>query len=102
MRRLLLTFVLAASATTLTLWESPSHAAPPMDVPASAQTDSALDLPLDLPSSESAPVKDAPGQESTLFEAIPSVYGAAKYDQKVNEAPAAIIIITAEQIKKYG
>ena len=33
---------------------------------------------------------------------IPIVYGAAKYDQKVNEAPAAVIIITAEQIRAYG
>jgi len=89
-------------ALALVAMKSPTHAAPPLEEPAAAQTDSALDLPLDLPSSESAPVKGAPGQESTLFEAIPSVYGAAKYDQKVNEAPAAIIIITAEQIKKYG
>lgn len=37
-----------------------------------------------------------------MFLEIPSVYGTAKYDQKVNEAPAAVIIITAEQIRKYG
>lgn len=46
-------------------------------------------------------IKGTSGQERTLFEEIPSVYGAAKYDQKVNEAPAAVII-TAEQIRKYG
>ena len=111
MRHLLLTCVLSVYATvswwlltaaTLTLGESPSHAAPPLDGPSAAQTDSALDLPLDLPSSEAPPIKGAPGQERTLFEEIPSVYGAAKYDQKVNEAPAAVIIITAEQIRKYG
>ena len=111
MRRLLFTCVLTVSttaacwlltATTWTLWESPSHATPLADVPASAESDSMLDLPLDLPSSEPAPAKGTPGQERTLFEEIPSVYGAAKYDQKVNEAPAAVIIITAEQIRKYG
>ncbi len=106
-----LTYALTATATTacwllatatLILWGAPTHAAPPLDEPSPAGTDSALDLPFDLPSSEPAPVKSAPDRESTLFEEIPSVYGAAKYDQKVNEAPAAVIIITAEQIKKYG
>ncbi len=111
MPRLLFTYVLTVftmascwllTATTWPLWESSSYAEPLPDVPGSAESDSMLDLPLDLPSSEPAPVKGTPGQERTLFEEIPSVYGAAKYDQKVNEAPAAVIIITAEQIKKYG
>jgi outer membrane receptor for ferrienterochelin and colicins len=52
----------------------------------------------------SAPTEPAQvmAEEAMLLEEIPSVYGAAKYDQKVNEAPAAVIIITAEQIRKYG
>src|SRR4051812_3159242 len=42
------------------------------------------------------------GEESIMFQNIPSVYGAVKYDQKVTEAPASTTIITADQIKKYG
>lgn len=61
---------------------------------ASAQSD----LP-DLPAS-SAPTVGS--EESLVFQNIPSVYGAVKYDQKVTEAPASITIITADQIKKYG
>jgi outer membrane receptor for ferrienterochelin and colicins len=55
----------------------------------------------DLPLDPIAPDQTKP-TETGLFLEIPSVYGAAKYDQKVNEAPAAVIIITAEQIRKYG
>ena len=55
----------------------------------------------DLPLDPIAPDQTKP-TEAELFLEIPSVYGAAKYDQKVNEAPAAVIIITAEQIRKYG
>ena len=55
----------------------------------------------DLPLDPIAPDQTKP-IETGLFLEIPSVYGAAKYDQKVNEAPAAVIIITAEQIRKYG
>ena len=40
--------------------------------------------------------------EAALFQEIPSVFGSAKYEQKINEAPASVTIITAEQIKKYG
>ena len=86
------------AGTAIILWESPSHAASLTDVSPPTQTDSALDLP----SSNNSPVEAPPSRENTLFEEIPSVYGAAKYDQKVHEAPAAIIIITAEQIRKYG
>ena len=56
-------------------------------------------LPPDLPAS-ATPTGD--GEESIVFQNIPSVYGAVKYDQKVTEAPASITIITADQIKKYG
>src|SRR5262249_27237518 len=41
-------------------------------------------------------------EESILFQEIPSVYGASKYEQKVTEAPASVTIVTADEIKKYG
>ncbi len=54
------------------------------------------------PIDELAEVSQVSGEEATLLQEIPTVYGAAKYDQKVHEAPAAITLITADQIKKYG
>ena len=85
----------------LVLLTTSSHAAVALEDVSSAQTDTSLDLPdLSLPTTPAGQATG--GKESTLFEEIPSVYGAAKYDQKVNEAPAAVIIITADQIKKYG
>lgn len=110
MRSLTSRFVLTIStvaywwllAVAVALTESPLHAAPLTEAPPPAQTGSSLDLPLEFPSSDPPSAKATSSRESTLFEEIPSVYGAAKYDQKVNEAPAAVIIITDEQIKKYG
>jgi iron complex outermembrane receptor protein len=40
--------------------------------------------------------------ENILFGDIPSVYGASKYDQSVDEAPASVSIITAAEIRRYG
>jgi outer membrane receptor for ferrienterochelin and colicins len=40
--------------------------------------------------------------ERVLFQDIPSVYSASKYGQKIAEAPSSVIIITSEEIKKYG
>ena len=40
--------------------------------------------------------------ESLLFDDIPSVYSASKYEQKVIDAPAAVIIVTSDEIAKYG
>ena len=40
--------------------------------------------------------------ENALFQEIPSVYSASKYEQKVTEAPSAVTIVTADEIKKYG
>ena len=40
--------------------------------------------------------------DAPLFENIPSVYSASKYEQKVTKAPASISIVTADEIKKYG
>lgn len=42
------------------------------------------------------------GEENILFQEIPSVYGASKYEQKVTEAPSSVTIITADEIRKYG
>lgn len=40
--------------------------------------------------------------ESVLFQHIPSVYGASKYDQSVLDAPSSITVVTAEEIARYG
>jgi outer membrane receptor for ferrienterochelin and colicins len=40
--------------------------------------------------------------DELLFQDIPSVYSASKYEQKVTKAPASISIVTADDIKKYG
>ncbi len=48
---------------------------------------------------------NAPGagsEEMILFQELPSVFGASKYEQKPSEAPSAVTIITAEEIEKYG
>ena len=42
------------------------------------------------------------GEENILFEEIPSVFTASKYEQKVTAAPSAVSIITAAEIRKYG
>ncbi len=42
------------------------------------------------------------GEETILFQDIPSVYGASKYEQKVTEAPSSVTIITYDEIRKYG
>ncbi len=41
-------------------------------------------------------------EEMILFQEIPSVYSASKYEQKLTEAPSSVTIITADEIKKYG
>lgn len=40
--------------------------------------------------------------DDLLFQEIPSVYTASKYEQKVTKAPASISIVTADEIKKWG
>jgi len=44
----------------------------------------------------------SPGGEEILFQELPSVFGASKYEQKPSEAPASVSIITADEIEKYG
>ena len=53
-------------------------------------------------SSSQSDALDTGGSESLLFEEIPSVFGASKYEQKVTEAPASVTIVTAEEIRRYG
>jgi len=48
------------------------------------------------------PLGGALGDEMLLFQDIPSVYGASKYDQKVTEAPSSVSIVTSAEIKRYG
>lgn len=47
-------------------------------------------------------VNSGKNNNSTLFQDIPSVYSASKYEQKVTKAPASISIVTGDEIKKYG
>jgi hypothetical protein len=42
----------------------------------------------------------SPSEETLLFQEIPSVYSASKYEQKVTEAPSSVTIVTADEIKK--
>jgi iron complex outermembrane receptor protein len=44
-----------------------------------------------------------PKEDTALFEELPSVYDASKYDQKLTKAPPASMgVVTADEIKKYG
>lgn len=56
----------------------------------------------DEPSSRAAFLANPAAEEVILLQDIPSVYGASKYEQKVNQAPASVTIITSDEIKKYG
>ena len=48
------------------------------------------------------PAAASAGGEMILFQELPSVFGASKYEQKPSEAPAAISIVTADEIQRYG
>src|SRR5262245_41497727 len=43
-----------------------------------------------------------PGEEMILFQDLPSVFGASKYEQKPSDAPASVSIITSEEIQRFG
>jgi iron complex outermembrane receptor protein len=45
---------------------------------------------------------DHQSDEMLLFQEIPSVFSASKYEQKVTEAPSSVSIVTSEEIKRYG
>ena len=55
-----------------------------------------------LAQADPEPLLLAMTEESILFQEIPSVYGASKYEQRVNEAPSSVTIVTADEIEKYG
>jgi outer membrane receptor for ferrienterochelin and colicins len=60
-------------------------------------------FPLNSSAQSDTPASPVPvGEEMILFQEIPSVYGASKYEQKVTEAPASVSIITASEIRNYG
>jgi len=50
---------------------------------------------------QAAPPAAAP-DESILLNEIPPVFGASKYEQRLEEAPSSVTIITAEEIARYG
>src|SRR6266704_6606531 len=41
-------------------------------------------------------------EEMILFQELPSIFGASKYEQKPTEAPASISIVTSDEIQRYG
>jgi iron complex outermembrane receptor protein len=58
-----------------------------------------LAAPLPPASAASSPLV---GEEAILFQDIPSVFSASKYEQKVTEAPSSVSIVTAAEIRRYG
>ena len=42
------------------------------------------------------------GTDQILFNEIPTVSGASKYEQRTTEAPSYISIVTSDEIKRYG
>ena len=40
--------------------------------------------------------------EAALFQEVPSVTAASKYEQDPREAPASISVITRDQIQRFG
>lgn len=61
-----------------------------------------LSLSVSLGAAGQAAESTAVGEELLLFQDIPSVFSASKYEQKVTEAPSAVSIVTAAEIRKYG
>jgi outer membrane receptor for ferrienterochelin and colicins len=59
-------------------------------------------MPTHAQQAANAGTSSAINEELNLFQEIPSVYSASKYDQKVTEAPSSVSIITASDIRFYG
>jgi iron complex outermembrane receptor protein len=51
---------------------------------------------------KAAPAELDPTADQVLFQEIPTVIGASKYEQRTTEAPSYVSIVTAEEIKRYG
>lgn len=66
-----------------------------------AQTELEGVTPQSEPTSTGEPAQIS-GEEAMLLGQTPIVYSAAKYEQKITQAPAAVTIITGDQIRKYG
>jgi iron complex outermembrane receptor protein len=61
-----------------------------------------LAFPLSIQGQENPEAREGSGEEMILFQEIPSVYGASRYDQRPAEAPASITVITADEIQRFG
>jgi iron complex outermembrane receptor protein len=48
------------------------------------------------------PAADPPASEDMLFGEMPAVSGASRFDQPISEAPAAVTVVTSEQIRVFG
>ncbi|MEP6834528.1 MAG: TonB-dependent receptor [Gemmatimonas sp.] len=55
-----------------------------------------------LPAQLLAQAGSQTNEETLLLGALPSVFGASRFDQAVTEAPAAVSVITADEIAAYG
>src|SRR5580693_8521813 len=62
-----------------------------------------------LPQQQSGPKDQSPSKDlgelslEDLMEVhVDTVYGAAKFEQKITEAPSSVTIVSADQIRKYG
>jgi outer membrane receptor for ferrienterochelin and colicins len=65
----------------------------------------ALLIALRLPAAEADPAEPDLTQlsiDELLQVEVPRVSGAAKYDQKITEAPSSVTVVTATDIKRYG
>ncbi len=51
---------------------------------------------------ESGPPPAAGPDEMELFQEIPAVIGASKYEQRVSEAPSSVTVLTASDLRRYG
>ncbi len=57
---------------------------------------------LAMEGTDDSDMDDGFGDEELFFQDIPSVYAASKHEQKITEAPAAVSIVTADEIRRYG
>src|SRR5438876_2060990 len=58
--------------------------------------------PLGIAGTDPAAAGKPSSEEMILFQELPSVFGASKYEQKPSEAPASVSVVTADEIQKYG
>jgi iron complex outermembrane receptor protein len=49
-----------------------------------------------------APILGETGGEEALFLEVPRVISASRWEQGINEAPASITVVTAEEIRRFG